>query len=310
MNNFWGKFNKPILAMAPMAGITDSAFRQVCKSFGADVLYSEMASVTALVYAPQKTLELLAFQEIERPYVVQLFGSNPEHFVKATKIVTEKIKPDGIDLNFGCPVNKIQKQGAGAVLMKDKKKAYDCIKATIDNTDLPVSIKTRTQVADVSILDFLDFVSSLDVKALMIHGRTLAQGFAGEIDTEIIKKAKSYFGGIILANGGINNWMEAERILQKTESDGLGLARWAVSKPYLFQEIKEKKDFHLSSEELKKLIKNHAKLVYELKGGRGIIEFRKILCAYLNGLVNAKKIREKAVAINDFEDVLNLLKEI
>src|SRR3989339_539709 len=104
MKNFWEKLrkrNKPILALAPMAGYTDSAFRQMCRKFGADVVYSEMASTAALAYDPQKTLEMLKFDKMERPYVVQLFGANREHFAEAARVIEKKIKPDGIDINFG-----------------------------------------------------------------------------------------------------------------------------------------------------------------------------------------------------------------
>ncbi|MFZ2835221.1 MAG: tRNA-dihydrouridine synthase, partial [Candidatus Moraniibacteriota bacterium] len=99
MKNFWQKIQRPILALAPMAGITDSAFRQICRENGADITYSEMASVSALFYKPQKTLDLIRFNKKEQPYVVQLFGKDPQHFAVATKIITEKVKPDGIDIN-------------------------------------------------------------------------------------------------------------------------------------------------------------------------------------------------------------------
>ena len=166
MDNFWDKLKKPIYALAPMAGVTDSAFRQICKDFGADVVYSEMASVTALVYNPAKTLEMLKFSPKERPYVVQLFGSNPEHFAKAVKLVEKEIKPDGIDINFGCPVPKVARQKAGAELFKDLKLSREVIKSVIANTTLPVSIKTRTKVGTVDILEFLKYVSDLDIKAI------------------------------------------------------------------------------------------------------------------------------------------------
>ena len=132
MKNFWLKLKKqhrPILALAPLAGFTDSAFRQICKKYGADVLYSEMASTAALFYNQKAkkntTLDLLKFNpQKEKYYVVQLFGASPEHFAVATRIITEKIKPDGIDINFGCPVPKVIKQGAGSGLMKDLKNQY------------------------------------------------------------------------------------------------------------------------------------------------------------------------------------------
>lgn len=312
MNNFWKKQNKPILALAPMAGVTDAPFRIMCREYGADVLYSEMGSVTALVYAPEKTLELLTYNpELESPYVVQLFGSDPDHFAQATKIVTEKIKPQGIDINFGCPVKKIQKQGAGAVLMRDMKLARDCIKATIDNTDLPVSIKTRAKVDDVNVLQFLEFVSSLDIKALMIHGRTLAQGFSGPIDTEIIKKARDYFGGPIMANGGINTPADAQKILEKTQVDGLGIARGSMGKPWLFEDIKKSLENQSYSEkgreEIFAIAMKHSELMRKLKGDGGMIEMRKHLCWYMHGMPGAAEMRQRMVGVNTLDDIKEIL---
>ena len=158
-NNFWQKINKPILVLAPLAGFTDSAFRQIVTEYGADVVYSEMASATALFYDQAATLNLLKFdKQKEKNYVVQLFGSDPDHFAAATKIVTQKIKPQGIDINLGCPVGKVIKQGAGAALMADLVKAHAVIKAVCDNTDLPVSIKIRTKSGAIGALDFLDSI--------------------------------------------------------------------------------------------------------------------------------------------------------
>ncbi len=318
MKNFWNNLDKPILAMAPMAGITDSAFRQICAEFGADVLYSEMGSVNALKYSPEKTLELLAFDKTKEPnYVVQLFGSDPENFETATKIITKKIKPSGIDINFGCPVSKVAKQGAGAELMRDFKKSREVIKAVIDNTSLPVSIKTRAKVGDKNVLDFLDFISDLDIKALMIHGRTLAQGFKGEIDTEIIKKARNYFGGIILANGGVMDDKEAKRVLDETQVDGLGIARGALGKPWIFFQIikhlsskpkqSEVKRF-ANSKEIFKLALKHAKLAEKLKGKQGIIEMRKHLCWYAQGIPSASKMRNELVRVENMNDIKKILK--
>ena len=301
--NFYEKLNKGALAMAPMAGVADSAFRQMCKKFGCDVLYSEMASVTALVYAPEKTLELVEFDEIERPYVVQLFGSKPEHFAHAAKVITENIKPEGIDINFGCPVPKVRKQGAGAVLMGDMRKAKDVIRATLDNTDLPVSIKTRTKSGDVGVLDFLDYISDLDIKALMIHGRTLNQGFVGDIDTEVIKKSREYFGGFLFANGGINSVEDAEMVMRETEADGLALARGAFGRPWLFEEIKKNKTKIVDKEFIIETVLEHARLTEKLKGPQGMLELRKHLCAYVGGMPGAREIRGKMVGVNTISDI-------
>jgi len=120
-----------------MAGITDIAFRQICRICGADVVYSEMASATALFFQAEKTLELVKFDKKERPYIVQLFGKEPEHFAKATRIITKKIKPDGIDINFGCPAKKVFGHGSGCALMPQKDLARKIISAVCENTTLP-----------------------------------------------------------------------------------------------------------------------------------------------------------------------------
>lgn len=307
MNNFWKKTKLGFLALAPMAGVADSAFRRICKPYGADILYSEMASATALSYDPNKTLELLRFDDIERPCIVQLFGSRPEHFAKAAKIVQNKIAPDGIDINLGCPVKKVQKQGAGAVLMKNVSLARDCIKAVVDNTSLPVSVKTRTKVEDVSVLEFLEKIASLDVKALMIHGRTLSQGFSGEIDTEVIKKVRGYFGGVIIANGGIKSPEDARRILKETGADGLGIARGCLGRPWIFEEIKNNSPINKSVSEIFEIALRHAELTYELKKNTGIIEMRKHLCWYASGLKGAKELRKKFIRVESLEEVKSIL---
>ena len=314
--NFWIKLKKtgrPILALAPMAGFSDSAFRQVCKKYGADVLYSEMASATALFYNQKNkentTLDLLKFdRQKEKYYVVQLFGANPEHFAIAARIITEKIKPDGIDINFGCPVPKIIKQGAGSGLMKNLKSARAVIEAVMANTDLPVSIKIRTQAGTVDAAKFLQNISDLPVAAVMIHGRSLAQGFAGPADWKIIKEARKYFKGIILANGGINDLVSAKKALKESHANGLGLARGILGRPWLFREIKKDKQINLSQKQIYKIALLHGELEKAQKGKRGIIEFRKHLVWYMQGMTGAAKLREQLVQVNSMAEIKKILK--
>lgn len=314
-NNFWQKLKKPFYALAPLAGIGDSAFRQICKEFGADVLYSEMASATALFYDVKKrknldlseTLKLTRFEEKERPFVAQLFGSDPKCFETATKIITEKIKPDGIDINFGCPVKKVQKQGAGAALMADLKKSYDVIKATVESTDLPVSVKTRIKAGEVDVLRFLDYISDLDVKAIMIHGRTRAQMFSGEIDTAVIKKARDYFSGIIMANGGIYSHEDSARVLSETEADGLGIARGALGRPWIFKALRTGQSVERQKSAVFKIAIKHAELACKQKGKKGIIEMRKHLCWYVHGFPGASQMREELIRVDSLRDIKNIL---
>ncbi len=317
--NFWKKIEKPILALAPMAGITDCAFRRICKEFGADVLYGEMASAAALVYNPIKTLELLQSDKKEAPYIAQLFGSNPDHFAKAVRLLTSKKQPsrmpiagcrlpDGIDINFGCPVPKVFKQGAGAALMQNLKQAREVIKAVLDNTDLPVSIKLRAKSGEIDCLMFLDYMKDLPISAAMIHGRTLSQGFGGPVDREIIKKARNYFGGIILANGGVMSAQDAFNLLEKTGAGGVGIARGALGRPWLFREVKNKKAEEKGEKEIFKIALKHAELAEKLKGRQGIIEMRKHLCWYVRGLPGASEMRSGLVKVENSQDIKKILK--
>jgi len=315
--NFWQilkKKKEPILALAPMAGFTDSAFRQICSKLGADVLYSEMVSATALYYNQKlknnATLDLLKFdRQKEKYYVVQLFGSDPEHFAVATKIITEYIKPDGIDINFGCPVPKVIKQGAGSGLMKNLAQSRKVIEAVIANTDLPVSIKIRAKSGEVDALKFLKNISDLPLAALMIHGRTLNQGFSGTVDYKLVKYAQQYFKGLILVNGGINNLNDARRALKESAANGFGLARGVLGRPWLFKEIKYDQEINFDQANIFKLMIVHALLVQKLKGKSGIIELRKHLPWYLVGQPGAAKLREKIVKINTLADLKKILKE-
>ncbi|MDD4272088.1 MAG: tRNA-dihydrouridine synthase family protein, partial [Patescibacteria group bacterium] len=284
MKNFWLKLkkkNKPIYALAPMAGVADSAFRQICKSFGADVVYSEMISATAIVYNSKKTLELMKFDQKERPYVVQLFGSKPEHFAQAAKFITKRIKPDGIDINFGCPVKKVARQGAGAVLMKDFKLARQAIEAVINNTNLPVSIKIRSEGDKATALDFLKSLAGLDIKAVMIHGRSLKQGNSGKVNWRIIRQARKYFEGVILANGGVVDKKTAGELLVATGADGVGIGQGSLGKPWIFSQLATRDPQPATKGLIFRTAMKHARLAEKLKGRQGIIEMRKHLCWYV-----------------------------
>lgn len=311
-NNFWQKLNRPVLALAPMAGITDSAFRLMCKKFGADVVYSEMASASALYFNPEKTLELVKFRKIERPYVVQLFGNNIEHFGVAARIITEKIRPDGIDINFGCPAKKVYSIGSGAALMSDFKKSRKVIEAVLANTDLPVSIKIRSKVGQKTGVNFVKTILDLPIAAIMVHGRTYKQGFVGKVDLKTIKKIKEIFPGLVLGNGGINTPEEAKEMMDKTGVDGVGLARGINGRPWLFQQIKDYlKSGKYKQENKKKIFKialEHSRIVKKEKGEFGIIEMRKHLCWYVKNMPEASKLRQELIQIKNYKDIEKILK--
>lgn len=318
MHNFWSKLKKPIIALAPMAGITDSAWRRICRQQGADVVYSEMTSVDGLFYKSKKTLALLKFYHDEKPLVIQLFGKDPKKFGQAVKLI-ERAGADGIDINFGCPAKKVVTHGGGVTLMRDLDLCYEIIKQTIINTQLPVSVKIRTAINSraikkVTALDFLKSVANLPLAAVMIHGRSYEQGFSGPIDYQMILQAKKYFKGIILANGGVVSPETARELLLKTQADGLGIARGCLGNPWIFQQIKDylinNKFSDITWTAKKKIILNHAKLAFKTKGQHGLIELRKHLLWYVKGIANAKDYRQKLVRVEKMSEIKNILNEI
>lgn len=308
MSNFWidlknRKKAEPILALAPLAGFTDSAFRLLCKEFGADVVYSEMASVSGLNYNSKKTLDLINFNKKESPYVVQIFGSNPDHFIKAVKVIEKEINPDGFDINFGCPVKKVIKQGAGSKLMSNLKLSRSIIEAVLKNTKKPLSIKLRTESFSVSLLDFLKNIQDLPVSALMIHGRSLKQLFSGPIDLGLIRESKKYFSGLILANGGINNLKDGYSICKKTGVDGFAFARGALGQPWIFsknfQDIKKEDRKNLA---IKTALK-HLKLSKNNKGEESFSEFKGHLSWYLKSFPGASEMRSKIMFSKSYQEI-------
>ncbi|MFH1225813.1 MAG: tRNA-dihydrouridine synthase [bacterium] len=334
MIDFWQKLNKPIIALAPMAGITDSAFRLVCKKFGADVVYSEMVSAEGLFYKSEKTRELLKFNKSaqsaqggptqggfepasggEKPIVIQLFGKNPAAFASAAAMIGNKnfcsLQADGIDINFGCPARKVYGHGGGASLMNQPKLAREIIKAVVDNSQLPISIKFRAKVKNVTALDFIKAVKNLPIACVMVHGRAYEQGFSGPIDYEMIKKVKQNFKGLVLANGGIKTPEDAKIMLEKTGADGLGLAQGVLGKPWLFKQVKDYLETgeykELEFDGVKKIALSHAKLMYKLKPDQAPYEMRKYLAWYFKGFSNASELRKKLMRTSNLEEVIVIL---
>ena len=317
MSNFWLKLDKPILALAPMAGYTDSAYRQICKESKADVVYTGMISIDALYYDSKKTLEMLKFNKKEKPVVLQLFGKRPELISKAVKYV-EEFGYSGIDLNFGCPARKVVNHEGGISLLKNLALCRELVQALCEATKLPVSVKTRVSINNknkkVTVFDFLDKIKDLPVNALMLHGRTYEQGFSGEVDYEIIKQVKKIFTGIVLGNGNLNSPEDVKKIIELTGVDGVGLARGTYGRPWLFAQTKDflskgQYDFP-DIEEIKKIVMHHAKYSFKDKGERGIMEMRKFLCWYFRGFPGAKEWRSQFVQVKSLNDIKEVLKTI
>ncbi len=317
MSNFWEKLSQPILALAPMAGITDRPFRLICRQQGADVVYSEMIMVQALVRDNKKTLEMIRIDPAEQPVVIQLSGNDPEAFYHSAKILKE-LGPAGIDINFGCPARKVVGQGSGIALLRDLERSYQIIQATISGAGgLPISIKTRTQIKTanhqhtITSLDLLEKIKDLEVAAVMIHGRSFEAPWIEEVDYQFIKKLTTNFSGVVLANGGIYEPEIAQEVLENTKVAGLGIAHGAYGRPEIFKQIKDylkTGNYHrLTWPEKRKIALKHADLVVKIKGPAGLIEFRKQLLWYIKGLKNAKTYRQNLINLQSLAEIRSAL---
>jgi tRNA-dihydrouridine synthase B len=345
MNNFWQKLDKPILALAPMAGVTDMAFRQMCKNFGADVIYTEFASTDALVYKSKKTLEMIKFDNAERPVVVQIFGNQPEMFQQAGKIL-EQMGFDGIDINFGCPAYKVVRHGGGVSLMKEPKRCAELVQALTEAVHIPVSIKIRASIKknssakkiprtedhgfiegplmkdstdcgpssdldEVTAVDLVEHIKQFPVAALMLHARSFERPFDGTPNLEIVKKVRSKWDRILLYNGGVNTPEIARDMILQTGADGVGIARGAWGKPWLFQQTKEFLQSgtytQFTEQAIKQTMLQHAEIAFAHKGEHGLVELRKHLSWYVKGWDNAKLLRDQLVRVNNLEKIKKIL---
>lgn len=223
------------LLLAPLAGYTDLPFRLLCKENGAGLCCSEMISCHGLIYEQKNTYELLATLPEERPFAVQLFGSEPELMGRAAAIVS-RLPVDLIDINMGCPVRKVIKKGCGAALMKDPQRAESIIRAVCAQTTLPVTVKFRSGWTEETINapEFARMTESAGAAALTIHARTWAQGFGGRANRHIIAAVKAAVGIPVIGNGDIGSFAEGLAMIAETGCDGVMVGRGALGNPWLF----------------------------------------------------------------------------
>jgi len=237
----WFEIKKSLVILAPMADYTDSPFTRTCRKVsGKDfVVFKEMVSSEAIVRGNEKTLKMCAFDKSERPIVIQIFGDKPEVMAKAARIIEAKFKPDGIDLNMGCPVPKIaQKSGAGAALMRNPTLASAIVKSVKKAVKLPVSVKTRLGWnSKEEILEFALILEKAGADLITIHGRTKTQGYSGTADWETIAEVKKLVKIPFIANGDIVDTMSAKKCLEITKADGIMIGRGALGNPWIFREI-------------------------------------------------------------------------
>ena len=311
--------------LAPMAGVTDKPFRTICKEMGAGFLYSEFVSSEGIIRNNEKTIQYMNFSKSERPIGIQIFGNNANAMSKSAKIIEIKIKPDLIDLNFGCPVKKVVKRGAGAALMKDIDLMVEITKRTVDNVNIPVTAKIRSgwDEENINAVEAATKLQEVGIKAITIHPRTAKIGYSGKADWSIIQKVKENVQIPVIGNGDVKNSKDAVRMFNETNCDAVMIGRGVLGNPWIFRELNENiliqgKKIELISDnfvlpsyhEIFSLMRKHLKLIeyyYPTKIAYNI--FKLHFTWYTRGMPNATIYRNKinhSKSIKETRKVINL----
>lgn len=306
---------KPLF-LAPMEDVTDPSFRYICKEFGADVMYTEFISSDGLIRDARKSLEKLRIYDYEQPIGIQIYGHLTEPMVEAA-IMAQEAKPAFIDINFGCPVNKIANRGAGSGMMRFPEKMTEITQRVVNAVKLPVTVKTRLGWDENSkiIPELALRLQDTGIAALTIHGRTRSQLYKGEADWTLIGEIKNNpaIKIPIIGNGDITSARGAKEAFDRYGVDGIMIGRATYGRPWIFREIKH---FLATGEELPEpsvnekadLAKRHLLKSVEVKGERvGVLEMRRHLSSYFKGLPDFKELRMKLVTENNHNVVLELL---
>ncbi len=307
------------LLLAPMEDVSDPPFRFVCKQNGADLMYTEFISSEGLIRDAVKSVQKLDIFEYERPIGIQIFGSEIESMVEATKIATQA-NPDLIDINYGCPVKKVACKGAGAGILTNPEKMMAMTKAIVDATHLPVTVKTRLGWDDSTknIVEVAERLQDVGIKALTIHGRTRVQLYKGEADWTLIGEVKNNprMNIPIFGNGDIDSPKKALEYKNRFGVDGIMIGRASIGYPWIFREIKH---FLSTGEELigptiqerVDACTVHFEKSIAWKGQRvGIVEMRRHYANYFKGLDHFKDYRIRLVQSEDIEEIKGILNTV
>jgi tRNA-dihydrouridine synthase B len=309
-NSFWEKMKKPIIGLAPMAGVTDEPMRviqtEICKP---DVIYTEFISVDGYLKKKEYFDKHLIYKDAERPVIVQVFGANPETFKRAIPKIIKK-GFDGLDINMGCPARSVIEKGGGGALIGNYDLAGKIIKIVLDvikesGCKIPLSVKTRIGKDPQTTKKWSEFLSCFPLSQICMHARLLSHGLSGDVNWKELSVASEIIRGngiVFLGNGGIKSIAEAEEKCKEFDLDGVLIGRAALGNPWVFMDsyIPKKK-------EILETILKHAKLVWDLYGKEDFIRARKHFGWYPRGFKGSKRLRIKLLRTNTLDEVINIV---
>ena len=332
----WYNLTQPIIALGAIDGVSDTAFRQICKSWGADLVFTEFIHSTGLIRSAKYRDPLLKYSESERPIIVQIYGNAPLDFYKAT-LYTLNLGFDGIDINMGCPSKTVSGHGSGCALMRNPILAGEIVKAVLKGRDeytksigiynkmRPVTVKMRIGYDEIIGPEFARVLENAGAESLIVHGRTLKMGYSGLSKWDVIGQVAKAVSIPVMGNGDVKHSDDVKRALD-LGCVGVTISRATFGNPFIFYEIK--RDLKLDTSKIDLLqhkvvdINNeiplairletyikHVKLAYEELGERGLIESRKHISGYVKSFPNASDLRQKLIFAKTIEQIQNIINE-
>ena len=306
------KFRKGEVILAPMASYTHSAFRRLCRALGADRTYTELISAAGIL-RNGIPIKYAYFTEEERPIHIQIFGSNPEEIAKASQVVAEQLKPDFIDINFGCSVPKVLRNKAAGYMLKCPPLMGEVVRETVEALrpyNIPVSAKIRLGFEEDHVEEIVEELQKGGVSLIAIHARTAKQGFSGKALWHRIKDAKKVASVPIIGSGDVKNWKDIETMFEETDCDGVMVGRAALSNPWIFKEFKEKRDIKVGLKERMEFILKELSMMTEyMSREKACAEIKSQIVQILKGLPKARELKSYIVRAQDCTDLIKRIEE-